>query len=150
MILSDSTIYEIAENLDAGMRCFVHQKTNDIKIIPDSLNPQWFDIDNDIWKEDCDEIENNRTDYLEIKPFDSHEAFKIMADFSEIIDNKKLQNRLIRALNQQKPFKHFKDEINDTDDYRQQWFEYKKNRLIEFIYKQLANHSAFENNDKNC
>jgi len=38
----------------------------------------------------------------------SRDSFNLMADFAESIDNKKLQDRLINALNKSKPFKNFK------------------------------------------
>jgi len=51
---------------------------------------------------------------------DSHESFKIMADFAENIDNARLQDRLINALNKSKPFRNFNWEIDNSGDYRQE------------------------------
>ena len=102
MKISDKTIEEIADNLDSGMRCYLHKKTGDLKIIINEDN--WIGADTEAWEEDIDKIDANWTDYVEFEGMDSHESFKIMADFAESIDNAKLQDRLINALNKSKPF----------------------------------------------
>lgn len=61
---------------------------------------------------------------------DSHESFKIMADFAEIIDNAKLQYCLFNDLNKSNPFLNVKWDIDNSGDYRQEWFDFKKIRNI--------------------
>ena len=135
MKISDKTIEEIADNLDSGMRCYLHKKTGDLKIIINEDN--WIGADTEAWEEDIDKIDANWTDYVEFEGMDSHESFKIMADFAESIDNAKLQDRLINALNKSKPFRNFKWEIDNSGDYRQEWFAFKKIRYTEHVKRQI-------------
>jgi hypothetical protein len=60
-----------------------------------------------------------------------------MADFTEGIDNAGLQNKLINALNRSKPFQNFKWQIDNSGEYRQQWFEFKKMRYIQWVKEQI-------------
>ena len=66
-----------------------------------------------------------------------HESIKIMADFMENIDNVRLQDRLINALNKSKQFRSFKWEIDNSGVYRQEWFAFKKTRYIEHVKRQI-------------
>jgi len=68
----------------------------------------WIGADEEPWEEDMKEIEENWQDYVEFEGMESHEAFRVMADFAESIDDSKLRERLINALNRPKPFRNFK------------------------------------------
>ncbi len=128
-------IQEIAENLDCGMRCFYNLKTGEIKTI---LNfDSGIGVDEEIWEEESKEIDKNWDDYFEFEGFESYESFKIMEDFAEIVEDTKLQNKLINALNRPKPFRNFKCQIDNSGDYRQQWFDFKKMRYIQWIKEQI-------------
>ena len=76
-------------------------------------------------------------DYFEFEGFESHESFQIMVDFAESVDDQKLQNRLIYALNKSKPFSNFKWQVDNSGEYRQQWFDFKKMRYIEWVKEQI-------------
>lgn len=135
MKISDKTIEEIADNLDCGMKCYLHKRTGDLKTIINEDN--WVGADIEAWEEDIEELDANWTDYIEFEGMDSHESFKIMSDFAENIDNAKLQDRLINALNKSKPFRNFKWEIDNSGDYRQEWFAFKKLQYIEHVKRQI-------------
>tara|TARA_R110002050_G_scaffold4573_1_gene22085 strand:+ start:64504 stop:64923 length:420 start_codon:yes stop_codon:yes gene_type:complete len=135
MKISDKIIEEIADNLDSGMRCYLHMKTGDLKIIINE--DKWIGADTEAWEDDIEEIDSNWTDYIEFEGMDSHESFKIMVDFTENVDNEKLQYRLKNALNKLKPFQNFKWEIDNSGDYRQEWFDFKKMRYIEYVKRQI-------------
>lgn len=78
MKLTEKQIEEIADNLDCGMRCFYHLKTGEIKTI---INfDSWIGADEELWKEESNEIDENWCDYFEFVGFESHESFRIMAD----------------------------------------------------------------------
>ena len=75
--------------------------------------------------------------YFEFSPPDSNEGFRIMEAFAERLkEDEKLQNRLIRALNNRKPFVNFNDIIHDSD-YRQKWFDFKQQWLENFVAARL-------------
>ncbi len=132
---TEKQIEEIADNLDSGMRCFYNLKSGEIKTI---LNfDSWIGADKEPWEEELNEIDENWGDYFEFDSFDSHDSFKIMADFAESINDSKLQDRLINALNRPKPFQNFKWQIDNSEAFLQRWFDFKKLRYIQFIKEQI-------------
>jgi len=132
---TEKQIEEIADTLDSGMRCFYNLKSGEIKAV---LNfDSWIGSDKEPWEEELMEIDENRDDYFEFEGFESHESFQIMADFAESVEDKRLQNKLINALNRPKPFQNFKWQIDNSGEYRQQWFDFKNMRYIQWIKKQI-------------
>ncbi len=135
MKLIEKQIEEIADNLDCGIRCFYNIKTGEIKTLLNFDN--WIGADEESWEDESKEIDENWDDYFEFEGFDSNDSFKIMVDFAEKIDDTRLQNELINALNRPKPFRNFKWQIDNSGKYRQQWFDFKKMRYIEWIKEQI-------------
>lgn len=57
-----------------------------------------------------------------------------MEDFAdELPDNTRIKVTLIEALNKRKPFREFKYEIDNSGDYRQLWFDFKNQKMIEYV-----------------
>ena len=138
---SEKQIEEIADELDFGMRCFYNLKTGEIMTIPDY--DSMFYADKESWEEESKELDANWDDYFEFDDFDSHESFQIMEDFTESIDDARLQDRLVAALNKPKPFKNFKQQIDYSGGYREQWFDYKKECYIRKIKEQIADNEEY-------
>lgn len=135
-------IKEIAEQLDCGMRCYINKETCEIKIV---LNfESWQTDDREPWKDILDELDKNWDKYFEIERMESHESFKIMADFTETVDIKELRDRLINALNRKHPFQNFKWVVDNSGPYRQRWFDFKNQRLIEWVEKKLDEINSLE------
>jgi hypothetical protein len=131
--LTKEQIKEIADNLDSGMKCYYNKETGIIKITPD------FDsgyADEELWEDDLKELDENWDKYVEISKMESHESFEIMADFAESIDSKELRDNLINALNKKHPFRNFKWVVDNSGPYRQKWFDFKNQRLIEWVKDQ--------------
>lgn len=143
MKLTEKQIEEITDNLDCGMRCFYNLKTGEIKAIPNF--DSWIGADEEPWEEESKEIDENWGDYFEFVGFESSESFQIMADFAENVSDTGLQSRLIDALNGRKPFQNFKWQIDNSGDFRQQWFDYKMMRCIQWVKEQIdLNNKDFE------
>ncbi len=135
MKLTEKQIEEVAENLETGMSCYYNLKSGELITI---LNfDSWSGADEEPWQNDLDEIEENWGDYFEFEGMESRESFKLMADFAENVDDSNLQEKLINALNQSKPFRNFKWQIDNSGEYRQEWFDFKKNRYIEWVKEQI-------------
>ena len=135
MELTEKQIEKIADYLESGLRCFYNLRSGEIKSI---LNfNSWVGADEEPWEEELEEIDEHWNDYFEFVGFESHESFQIMADFAESIEDHRLQNRLIDALNKRKPFQHFKWEIDNSGKFRQQWFDYKKMCYIQWVKEQI-------------
>jgi len=135
MKLTEKQIEEIADNLDCGMRCFYNHKTHEIKTL---LNfDSWIGADTEPWEEDSKEIDANWDNYIEFTGFETHESFQIMADFAESIEDRSLRDKLTSVLNRPKPFQNFKWQIDNSGEYRQQWFDFKKMRYIQSVKEQI-------------
>jgi len=135
--MTDEQINELADNLDCGLRCFVHRETRTIVTIPGS----GFEQGNDsveFWEDSIKKIEENFDCYAEIEKMDSGESFRLMENFIGIVENEKLREKLYQALGRPKPFWNFKFEIDNSGRYRQMWFNFKKQKLIEWVKQQLT------------
>ncbi|MGQ1948702.1 hypothetical protein ACT3CD_16545 [Geofilum sp. OHC36d9] len=60
-----------------------------------------------------------------------------MADFAESVDDTRLQDKLINALNRPNPFQNFKWQIDNSGEYRQQWFDFKKCVIVSALKSRL-------------
>ena len=142
---TDQQIKEIADNLSSGMRCFYSKRTGEIKTI---LNfDSWDGADEELWEEEIKEIEENWGDHVEFEKMSSRESFEVMVDFAESVDNPSLQDRLIKALNKSKPFRNFKWQIDNSGDYRQQWYNFKDQRYIQWVKIQIDDHNRIDDNE---
>lgn len=127
---TEKQIEEIAEDLECGMTCFFNLKTGEIKSV--HKTDDWLTEENP-WAKDIEEVENNEDNYFTFDGPESSESFRIMADYAESIDNERLKDNLIFALNGPKPFRNFKYQIDNSGVYRENWFEYKKMRYIQYV-----------------
>ena len=132
--ITKDQIKELADQLDCGNKCYINKETGIIIFIPD------FDsgyADEELWEDDINELEENWDKYVEIDRMESHESFEIMADFAENVDSRELRDSLINALNKKHPFQNFKWVVDNSGTYRQKWFDFKNQRLIEMGNDQL-------------
>ena len=128
-------VKEIAEQLDCGFRAFIHKTSGQLLFVPDENC--LTEIELDPWNEELEELENNFTDYHEIDKWTSSEAFETMSEFADQLTDKDLQSRLFDALRKKKPFKEFKFVIDNSGDFRQQWFDFKNKWQQDFVTRQL-------------
>jgi hypothetical protein len=69
------------------------------------------------------EIDDNPR-YLWIDPIEAHESFRIMEDFVASVSDANAAARLVDALDRPKPFRRFKDALQDYPALRQAWFAF--------------------------
>ena|SRR5688572_15656118 len=134
--MTDEQITELADNLDCGLRCFVHRDTKTIVTTPNAVNDPLSD--SELWDDANREIENNFDSYAEIDKIDSRESFRLMEKFIETVENERVRDKLDQALRRPKPFWNFKFEVDNSGPYRQKWFDFKKQQLIEWVKEQLT------------
>jgi hypothetical protein len=132
---SSIDIKEIADQLSMDFRAFVHKQTKELLFVPNEL--VHVDIDEEIWEKELKELDNNFMSYWEIEKWTSREAFEIMEAFTLQITEPTLKNKLIEILNANKPFKHFRYEVDNAGDYREKWFAFRDTQQQEFIKQQL-------------
>ena len=106
MELTQDQIKSIAEEIEMGMKVFVHLETKDIKSLPDFDND--IVLDEEIWEDAIKEIEEDIDNYLQFDPLSSRESFSIMGEFAGNVKDEELRDKLFQSLNMSKPFKHFK------------------------------------------
>jgi hypothetical protein len=135
MELTQDQIKSIAEEIEMGMKVFVHLETKDIKSLPDFDND--IVLDEEIWEDAIKEIEEDMDNYLQFDPLSSRESFSIMGEFAGNVKDEALRNKLFQSLNRPKPFKHFKEIIDNSGDFRDEWFAFRESKYIELVKEQL-------------
>jgi len=134
--LEQPQIQEIAEQLDCGFRAFCHKTTGKLVFIID--NSKFLAAD---WEEEeeqvQEEIDANRDEYIEIEAMGSSDSYRVMVDFAEQLTNSRLQEQLFRALDKRGPFREFKYVIDNSGDYREEWFAFKNQRYLDWVSQQL-------------
>lgn len=134
MKVTSKQINEIAQDLETGMKVYLNKETLEFESVLD-----WDDMtDPEPWDEIMEKIDNEWTDVVIFEKFESREAFKIMEDFVDEIDDQKLKEDLIKILNRKSPFANFKDEI-ESSAYRQKWFDFRTLKHEEYVKRLLDN-----------
>lgn len=139
MELTEEQIYSIADELEAGFKVYLNIETMETKSIIDFDNN--YDADMEPWEDDIKEIEENYDKYLEFEKMDSRESFQVMEEFVETVRDEKLKEKLELGLSLSKPFRNFKDIIDDETEYRKKWFAFKSAKYREFVKEQLERHN---------
>lgn len=132
--LTDEQLRNVAGELEIGMRAYIHKETGELVTFPDP--DQFGSLDSDDWQDEQDKVEANSEDYIEIRPMDSRESYQIMEEFIEKCTPEPLRSRLFRAIDQPKPFQRFKHEIDQSGAYRQQWFDFRDQKMVEWVKQQ--------------
>jgi hypothetical protein len=137
--LTEEQIKSIAEELEAGFKVYLNIETKEIKSILDFDNN--YEADTEQWEEDLKEIEENYDKYIEFEKMDSREAFQVMEDFVETVKDEELRKKLELSLSLSKPFRNFKDIIDDENENRKNWFTFKSAKYIEYVKEQLESYN---------
>jgi hypothetical protein len=136
MEVSNNIINQIADCLEAGEKCFIHKRTLEIIHYPNEANFLDSDLLNEVWGEKIGKVDRDNN-YIEIEKMDSHSGFKVMEDFAESLKNRTVKIRLLTALEGKNPFAKFKQQIEHSVQYREQWFAFKRERSIASVNEQL-------------
>ncbi len=84
-----------------------------------------------------EEIESNPGRFLPIETFPSNDGFRLMEEFIEGVENKKIQEKLIKAISGGKPFRNFKDALPEFPEIREAWFKFEEKRMKEYALEWL-------------
>jgi len=132
--ISPQNIREIAQDLQCGLRCFYNSVTEEIKSHPDFMSDAFAEPE--MWQEMLDEIAENSDQYIEFEKLPTRESFEMMETFVDRVKDKRLQNSLINELNRPKPFRNFRNRVDDSD-YREAWFKFKDQFYEDWVRQQL-------------
>ena len=114
----------------------MNKNKNEI-LFPRGEDDEFLDYGEDAWEDERKKIKKHPKDYLEIEKMDSRDSFRLMEAFINIVDSDKLRKDLINALNQRKPFGNFKYVIDNSGEYRQKWFDFKAEKMQEWVKEQV-------------
>ncbi|MEZ5033343.1 MAG: UPF0158 family protein [Saprospiraceae bacterium] len=130
---TNDQIKEISSELDLGLLCFYHIPTGRVISYPDPDDP---DVDPEPWQEDMDFVAVEREQVVQFERMTSSEEFRIMEAFVQTVPNIHVQSRLLQALENRKPFRHFKQLI-DASAYRQDWFSFRDQAHVDHVREQV-------------
>ena len=131
MQVSKEILDDIAGSMEAGFKCFIHKDTLEIVTY---LDPDHHpDMELKDWREEINKIKKGRGKFIEIENMNSTESFRIMEAFVNSRENNSTKIRLLTVLEGRKPFANFKFQIDNSGDYRDQWFVFRKEKITEWI-----------------
>jgi hypothetical protein len=113
------------------------------------LHAYWFDTETgeviflteDLEEQDelREQIEENSTGrFVQIEPIDSHEDFRVMADFVDTLPPTRLREKLERCLSGPKPFRRFKDALYENKAVQERWYQFHDKATERFAIEWLA------------
>jgi hypothetical protein len=127
---------DIAGTLEYGMDCYYNPNTAEVISIPNEDALMDCDDADEIFGEDLKKVESKKVHFVKIKVPENSESYEIMKDFKDEVSDAYLNRQLTAALNNRKPFQHFKHLI-DNSQYRQKWFAFKREALENYVRRQL-------------
>lgn len=145
--LEKEQIKKIADELDSSFSCYYNKKTGSIVSFI-RMEDYLMDEEEEPFSKEIADVEDNIDDYFEFEPMRSRDSFSLMEEFTELVDDIKLKNRLIDILQERKPFKNFKAKIDYSGEYRQKWFDFKNQKYIEWVEEQIEDfNDEFEDDE---
>jgi hypothetical protein len=132
MKIDAKLIKQIGEELEAGMKVYLNKQTLEIKTILD-----WDDlIEYEFWEKEEDNILNEWSDYIVFTKMEPREAFRVMEEFAQKVEDSDFRERLETILARKSPFANFKAEV-ESSPYRQNWFDFRLAKYMEYVRDQL-------------
>lgn len=129
-------VHDIAQGLDCGFICYLNPDTLEVEEVPQSLaDPEEYECTTgEKWDE---EFKRNGWDKcITVEPPASHESFRIMEQFLDKVEDARLHDNLVRALNNRRPFANFKFHA-ETSAYHERWFAFRQQKLEELVLGEL-------------
>jgi hypothetical protein len=130
LTLSADELIMAFENHDSEVRHFLDRQTGEIIFVSDDYEVE----------DDNERIDENPDRYITIEPVPSHVSFEIMTDFLESLPEGAARRDLAWALNQRKPFRHFKSKLYNYLNLDKQWFRFHEQAFIKIIKEWLKDH----------
>jgi hypothetical protein len=87
----------------------------------------------------ADQVETGYgTRYIRIESLDPHVGYRDMEDFIATVQDRRLRDRLWRAISGRGAFRYFKDVLDDYPRERERWFEFKDAQVRQRVLDWLA------------
>jgi len=146
MKLSEDQWDDIAINLKIGMLTFMHKKTGEVLSHPASEDMGIVDDTGELYADQIQKIKENRKDYVRFERMGSREAFEVMENFAESIENPIYKGRFLERLQLPKPFANFKQLVHNSP-YRQDWFDFRDKAYREHFKKEFEHKMKYGEED---
>jgi hypothetical protein len=91
--------------------------------------PVFGDADEEEEDEPRPAVEEDPERYRFIDPVGSHEGYRWMERFAGSVEDAEVCERLLDALDRQRPFRRFKDVLLSYPEVREAWFRYQAEQL---------------------
>jgi len=132
-LYSNELLKNIAEAIDSGDVCFVNLDTFEMEgVMSEMLDEYPFGDQAEFVQEIIEKVDQWEHMYR-IEPLESSDSFRIMEDFvNQCIPKGKFYDRLCDVLSNAKPFRNFRDIIEDSE-YRQDWFDFKLEEKKKYV-----------------
>lgn len=132
----EQLITEIEQELDCGLKVYLHIKELTLITFPD--DSEFFFVDDEFWETQREKLKGDPVHYIEIEKWNSSYSFRLMSSFTENMDDHPvLKAQLSEALTKPKPFKNFKSILEDYDQNLEEWYSFKSLQQKEFVKDQL-------------
>ena len=137
MPLTKIQLTEIAENIDAGLHCYIDLKDWSIKSIPD---PKRHNRDDESWdateKKATNVIKNNHN-LLVLRGVPKMENHQIMTQFIPTVDSNTVKDQLRAAAKKKRAYKKFKEVLYKFPTVHQDWFHFNIAALSDYIQRRI-------------
>lgn len=142
-------VHSVAESTECGFVCFINPETLEVEELPKQMfdDPHEYHLLTGVDVTQEKFLHHDWEIYISVEPRESHDSFQIMEKFADTVNDNKLRNKLINALNNKKPFANFKN-IVESSAYRNDWFAFKQKQLEWLVWEELqVEFDKFENNE---
>lgn len=123
LTLSDDTLWQIVDLLDQGDIVYIQRENGDILSHPDPT--RWEGSEYRALIDEVKDLVDAQPDaYFVLEPPEPKEAFYMMEEFVQTVQDEHQKKLLHDALHSKKPFRYFRYTVEDSP-LREDWFDYK-------------------------
>lgn len=138
MSLTKIQITEIAENLDAGLHCYIDLNDWTVASIPD---PKRHNRDDESWDDSTKKLPadapKDKRNLLILRGVPKMENHQIMNRFIPTVDANTVKDQLRAATRKKRAYKKFKDVLYKFPTVQQDWFDFNISALSDYIYRRI-------------
>lgn len=102
-------------------------------------------FDSSMWREEIQTVKNWKGKYFEIRSMDASDSFRVIEEFTESVTDTALKEKLLGAIYQKRPFAHFKALVDQSGAYRDKWFKFRDEKMIQWVEEQINGWAAKAN-----
>ena len=129
-------IRDMAESVGAGEKVWFHRTTQHFLSHPDPAHHSFSSELDYLVEETMNEVFLDFDNYIEIPTPNPTESYRIMEGFTDTLVDERHRLRLFDALNGKKPFKFFRNAVDEAD-LLDDWYDYHDARMEDYVMGKL-------------